>query len=63
MEEKLSRVCVLFMNEAKAEDAPIMKGYMRHQFEFFGVKKPARLKIGKAFFKIYGFAFISSCNI
>ena len=54
MEEKLSRLCVLFMNEAKAEDAPIMKGYMQHQFEFFGVKKPARLKIGKAFFKTFG---------
>lgn len=54
MKEKLSRLCILFMDKSVTEDAPIMKGYMRNQFEFFGVKKPARLKIGKQFFKEFG---------
>ena len=54
MKKKLSRLCVLFMEKAVAEDAPIMKGYMRNQFEFFGVKKPARMKIGQDFFKEFG---------
>ena len=54
MKKKLSRLCVLFMEKAVAADAPIMKGYMRHQFDFFGVKKPARLKIGQQFFKEFG---------
>lgn len=54
MEEKLNHLCLLFMDVAKLEDAPIMKGYMRNQFEFFGVKKPARLNVGKQFYKKFG---------
>ncbi len=54
MNERLSRLCQLFMDVQNLDDAPIMKGYMRDQFEFFGVKKPARLKVGKAFYKEFG---------
>lgn len=54
MTNKLSRLCVLFLEQGNIDDAPIMKGYMRNQFEFFGVKKPARLKIGQQFFKEFG---------
>lgn len=32
-----------------AVDAPIMKGYMRNQFEFLGLKKPARQALCKEF--------------
>ncbi len=54
MNEKLSKLCSLFMQHENPDDALIMKGYMRNQFEFFGVKKPIRLKIGKLFFEERG---------
>lgn len=39
-----------FLEEHKnVVDAPIMKGYMRNQFEFLGLKKPARQALCKEF--------------
>lgn len=59
MTEKISRLRLLFLENGISEDAPIMKGYMRNQFEFFGVKKPTRLKIGQQFFEEFGKPIIS----
>jgi 3-methyladenine DNA glycosylase AlkD len=54
MNEKLSKLCQRFMTVQNLDDAPIMKAYMQNQFEFFGVKKPARLKVGKYFYIEFG---------
>lgn len=37
--------------QANPDHAPAMKAYMKNQFDFLGVKTPARRKVVKAFFK------------
>lgn len=54
MNQHLPALRQLFKDNENTIDAPIMKRYMRNKYEFFGIKKPLRLKIGKAFFKEYG---------
>jgi len=41
----------LFEQNKNEENAPQMERYMRHQFQFFGLKKPARQALCKQFWK------------
>lgn len=49
-----TRARALFHEHRNEEDAPIMERYMRHQFPFFGIKKPIRRDIGNQLFKEFG---------
>jgi len=47
----IAQLTIFLEKNKNATDAPLMKSYMRNQFEFLGLKKPARQLLCKEFWK------------
>lgn len=54
MNEYIQALKNTFEEYGNPEIAPQMERYMRHKFEFYGLKKPERLAAGKIFIKEFG---------
>lgn len=54
MNEYINELKLLFEANQNDENAPHMERYMKHRYRFYGLKKPARLDILKAFLKQNG---------